>query len=92
MTDQLAQVESDIEAGHASSESLVQLFNAASEAEERGDLEALARACALARWLTEALRDGLAADAVRLSELCNRLFIRTQAARRRDTPNLCLPL
>jgi hypothetical protein len=79
MTDELARIEADIEAGRASAVSLVQLFDAVSAAEQRGDLAALARACALARWLTEVLPNGLASDAIRLSTLCKELFVRAQA-------------
>ena len=58
---ELAQVEQDIEHGHVSAGSLVQLFNVASEAEQQRDLEALTRACTVARRLAEALGNGLAA-------------------------------
>lgn len=79
MTDELGQIEQDIEDGHASASSLVQLFNAASEAEQQRDVDALTRACAVARRLTEVLGDGLAADAVRLLEHCDKLLARVKA-------------
>ncbi len=71
MPDELAQIERDVETGNASAQSLVQLFNVASEAEQRRDVEVLTRACAVAKRLTEVLGNELAADALRLLELCN---------------------
>lgn len=78
MTDELAEIEQDIENGQASAASLVQLFNAASEAERQRDVDALTRACAVARRLVESLGTGLAADALRLLELCNEQLTRVQ--------------
>jgi hypothetical protein len=79
MTDEFAQIEDDIERGRASAGSLVQLFNAASEAERQHDIDALNRACVLAKRLAAVLGDGLAADAVRLLDLCHELLARVQA-------------
>lgn len=79
LSDELAQIEQDIENGQASAGSLVLLFNAASEAEQQRDVEALTRACAVARRLTETLGNGLAADALRLHDLCNDLLTRVQS-------------
>lgn len=80
MTDELAQIERDIADGRASATSLVQLFNVASEAEQQRDVDALKRACGVAKRLTETLGNGLAADAVRLLGHCNDLLARTQTA------------
>jgi hypothetical protein len=80
MTDELAQIERDIADGRASAESLVQLFNAASDAEQQRDIDALSRACQIAKRLTETLGNGLAADAVRLLEHCNELLAHVQTA------------
>ena len=80
MTDELAQIERDIADGRASADSLVQLFNVASEAEQQRDVEALTHACQVAKRLAETLGNGLAADAVRLLEHCNELLARVQTA------------
>lgn len=80
MRDELAQIERNIADGSASAMSLVDLFNVASEAEQRRDADTLTRACQVARRLTETLGNGLAADAVRLLEHCNELLARVQAA------------
>ena len=79
MTEELSQIAEDIDRGRASAESLVQLFNAASEAEQRRDVDALTRACVLAKRLVEALGNGLAADAIRLLDHCQELLARIQA-------------
>jgi hypothetical protein len=79
MTEELSQIAEDIDRGRASAESLVQLFNAASEAEQRRDVDALTRACVLAKRLVEALGNGLAADATRLLDHCQELLARIQA-------------
>jgi hypothetical protein len=79
LSDELAQIEHGIEHGQASAGSLGQLFNAASEAEQQHDVDALTRACAVARRLTEALGNGLAADALRLLDLCNDLLPHVQS-------------
>jgi len=80
LTDEFAQIERDIADGRASPTSLVQLFNVASEAEQQRDVDALKRACEVAKRLTETLGNGLAADAVRLLEHCNELLARVQTA------------
>jgi hypothetical protein len=74
VTDELAQIERDAESGRVSAASLVALFNLASEAEQRRDLELLRRACALARRLAEAPGAGLGDDARRLVDLCDELL------------------
>jgi hypothetical protein len=53
LTGELAQIEQDIDDGRASAASLVRLFNAATEAEQRRDVDALTRACVLAKQLIE---------------------------------------
>ena len=80
MTDELTQIEHDIADGSASANSLVQLFNVDSEAEQRRDVDTLPHACQVARQLTETLWNGLATDAVRLLEHCNDLLARVQKA------------
>lgn len=80
MTDELAQIERDIADGRASATSLVQLFNVASEAEQQRDVDALKRACGVAKRLAETLGDGFAADAGRLLGHCNELLARAQTA------------
>jgi hypothetical protein len=61
------------------SSSLVLLFYAASEAEQRRDVDALTHACVLAKRLAEVLGEGLAADPIRLLDLCNELLARVHA-------------
>ncbi|HZT53781.1 MAG TPA: hypothetical protein VE995_05320 [Gaiellaceae bacterium] len=80
MTDELSRIERDAEEGRATAESLVQLFNLASEAEQRRDVALLTRACAVARRLAEAPGDGLSADARRLVDLCDELLARVAAS------------
>jgi hypothetical protein len=80
LTDELAQIERDIADGRASATSLVQLFNVASEAEQQRDINALKRACEVAKRLTETLENELAADAVRLLGHCTELLARVQTA------------
>jgi hypothetical protein len=80
LSNELAQIERDIADGRASAESLVQLFNVASEAEQQRDLAALSHACQVAKRLAETLGDGLAADAVRLLEHCQDLLAQVQMA------------
>ena len=80
MADELAQIERDIEAGRCSAASLVQLFNAASEAEQQRDVPTLTRACALAQRLAASAGNDLAADANHLLDLCNELLARVQTS------------
>jgi hypothetical protein len=86
LRDELAQIEQDIEDGRASAGSLVQLFNAAAEAEQQRDSAALTRACMVARRLAQALGDGLAADAIRLLDHCGELLTRVQTAESTASP------
>jgi uncharacterized protein with NRDE domain len=74
--DELAQIRRDLDAGRASTQSLVQLYNAASDAEQRRDVEALTAARTLAQQLAEVLDDRLRADGQRLVELCTQLLQR----------------
>jgi hypothetical protein len=79
LTGELAQIEQDIDDGRASAASLVRLFNAATEAEQRRDVDALTRACVLAKQLIEVLGDGVAADAIRLLDHCQDLLSHVHA-------------
>ena len=81
-------VDEQLERGTASPQSLVLLFRAGEEAEERRDIAELERTLALARRLARTAGETLAAEAERLIALCEQRLERTRAAREPATTTL----
>ena len=78
MNEQLEAVHEELQAGTVSAQSLVLLFRAASEAEERGDLPALEEALGLARGIARTAEEALRPEAERLVALCEQSLERTR--------------
>jgi hypothetical protein len=78
LNEQLEAVHEELAAGTVSAQSLVLLFRAASEAEERGDLAALDDALGLAREIARVANDALEPEAERLVALCAQSLERTR--------------
>jgi len=70
MDERLAVVRQEVEAGSVSPQSLVLLFNAASDAENAGDIARLEQSLALARAIAEVGGESLQAEAERLATIC----------------------
>ena len=70
MDERLSTVREELEAGSVSPQSLVLLFNAASEADHAGDLTTLEQTLDLARAIAEAAGETLQAEAERLAAIC----------------------
>jgi hypothetical protein len=94
--EQFEAVREELEAGTVSAQSLVLLFRAASEAEERGDFAALDDALGLAREIARVADDALEPEAERLVALCEQSVERTrqetsatQASRRAEGTVTC---
>ncbi|SRR5579884_1640128 len=78
MVEELLAVRSEIEARQVTAQSLVRLYNAATEAEHRRDLAALAEARELAQRLAAVVDAPLALEARRLVALCAELLERVE--------------
>src|SRR5205809_2845691 len=78
LDEHLEAVHKELQAGPVSAQSLVLLFRAASEAEERGDLAALDDALGLAREIARVANDALEPEAERLVALCEQSLERTR--------------
>ena len=70
MDDRLAAVREEVESGSVSPQSLVLLFNVASDAEHAGDVATLERTLDLARAIAEMAGENLRAEAERLAGIC----------------------
>lgn len=79
MTDTFEQIREQIRTGDVTAQSLVLLFGAASEAEERRDVPGLEEALALARQLSRIVEGPLVPEAERLLTLCEESFNRVRA-------------
>jgi hypothetical protein len=70
MIDPLEAVRDELQAGGYSPQTLVLLYNAALDAEQRHDLATLEQACRLAEQLAACIDQSLAPEAERLLTLC----------------------
>jgi hypothetical protein len=86
MNEYLDAVREQIGAGRVSAESLVLLFHATSEAEQRDDVPALQEALALAREITRTAEEKLRDEGERLVALCEQSLARVQTPSRSDEP------
>jgi ribosomal protein L40E len=75
MDERLREIEHEVDAGTVSPQSLVLLFNAASDAEHLGDLAALEKIFALARSVASAADETLRPEADRLVALCEQSLL-----------------
>lgn len=73
MNEVLASIRAELDAGSSSPQLLVLLYNAISDAAERGDAEVLAAARATAERMTRELPENLTPDAQRLLQACDEL-------------------
>jgi predicted RNA-binding Zn-ribbon protein involved in translation (DUF1610 family) len=70
MDERLTEVREEIQAGTVSPQSLVLLFNVASDAEHLGDMATLEQTLVLARAMAETAGESLTAEAERLATIC----------------------
>lgn len=80
MGESIEQIREQLRAGAVTAQSLVLLFGAVAEAEERRDVPELEEALALARQIARAVDDPLAPEAERLVGLCEASLARASAA------------
>jgi hypothetical protein len=86
MSELLATVREQVEAGSVSAQTLVLLFRAVEEAEERRDVDALNQGLQLAQHIAAAAGDALRVEAERLTALCEERLARARASPRAATP------
>jgi hypothetical protein len=70
MNERLAAVREEVEAGNVSPQSLVTLFNVASDAQHAGDLAVLEQTLVLARAIAHGDAENLRGEAERLATIC----------------------
>jgi ribosomal protein L40E len=75
MDERLSVVRQEVEVGSVSPQSLVLLFNAASDAENAGDIATLEQSLRLARAIAEVGGESLLAEAERLAAICEESLV-----------------